>query len=123
MYPVRASTNQSEIHLDVEGHMYTLRRLDIPDDRYKSQPRKEDGQTSERIFAPLNGRIIKINHKKGDQVEKNQPLLIIESMKMENKILAPQRSIIKKSHVSVGDQVQNMQLLFTLESNDRSSNQ
>ncbi|MDX2430989.1 MAG: biotin carboxylase N-terminal domain-containing protein [Bacteroides sp.] len=123
MYQVRASSNLSEIHLDVEGHMYTIRRLDIPDDRYMSRPREEGGQMSDRILAPLNGRIIKINHKEGDQVEKNQPLLLIESMKMENKILAPQRSIIKKSHVSVGDQVQNMQLLFTLESNDRSSNQ
>ena len=59
----------------------------------------------------------------GDEVEKGQTLLVIESMKMENKILAPQRSIIKKSHVSVGDQVHNTQLLFTLDTNDRSTDQ
>jgi len=111
----------SEIHLDVDGHMYALRRLDLPDERYINQSHKKSGPISGQVLAPLNGRIIKMNHKEGDEVEKGQALLVIESMKMENKILASQRSLIKKSHVSVGDQVFNNQLLFTLDTNDRSS--
>ena len=120
---LRATTKLSEINLDIQGHMYTIRRLDLPDERYMAQSRKENGQSPDRILAPLNGRIVKINHQEGDEVEKGQTLLVIESMKMENKILAPQRSIIKKSHVSVGDQVYNTQLLFTLRTNDRSTDQ
>ncbi len=121
IYQFRASTELSEINLDVEGHMYKLRRLDFPDERYMSRPGEDSEQKSDRIVAPLNGRIIKINTKEGDKVEKGQALLVIESMKMENLILAPIKSTIKKSYVSVGDQVHNMQLLFTLDTNDRSS--
>ena len=118
-----ATTNLSEIHLDVDGHMHTLRRLDLPDERYINQSHKESIPLSGQVLAPLNGRIIKMNHQEGDEVEKGQALLVIESMKMENNILAPQRSLIKKSHVSAGDQVYNNQLLITLDTNDRSSDQ
>ncbi len=120
---LRASTSLSEINLDIDGHMYTLRRPDRLDERYIKLSGKESSGPADRIVAPLNGRIIKINIKEGDKVEKDQPLLLIESMKMENKILAPHKSIIKESHVSVGEQVQNTQLLFTLDTNDRSSDQ
>jgi len=103
--------------------MYTLRRPDRLDERYIKLSGKESSGPADRIVAPLNGRIIKINIKKGDLVKKGQTLLVIESMKMENKILAPHKSIIKESHISVGEQVLNTQLLFTLDTNDRSSDQ
>ena len=122
LFQLWATTKLSEIHLDVDGHMHTLRRLDLPDERYINQSRKESGPLSGQVLAPLNGRIIKINYMEGDEVEKGKALLVIESMKMENLILAPRKSLIKKSHVSVGDQVFNNQLLFTLDTNDRSSN-
>jgi 3-methylcrotonyl-CoA carboxylase alpha subunit len=118
-----ATTKLSEIHLDVDGHMHTLRRLDLPDERYINQSHKESIPISGQVLAPLNGRIIKMNLQEGDEVEKGQALLVIESMKMENLILAPHRSLIKKSHVSAGDQVYNNQLLITLDTNDRSSDQ
>lgn len=118
---LRASSLQSEILLDIDGHMYTIRRPDIADDRYQDQATNKNNQKSDRILAPLNGRIIKINHREGEKIEKGQALLLIESMKMENKILAPFRSIIKKAHVSEGDLVHNNQLLFTLDINDRST--
>ncbi len=122
LFQLWATTKLSEIHLDVDGHMHTLRRLDLPDERYINQSRKESGPLSGQVLAPLNGRIIKINYMEGDEVEKGKALLVIESMKMENLILAPRKALIKKSHVSVGDQVFNNQLLFTLDTNDRSSN-
>ena len=121
MLRLRASTFFSEINLDIEGHMFLLRRPDLPDERYINRSTRESAPSPDRILAPLNGRIIKINHGPGHEVEKGQVLLIIESMKMENKILAPQRSVIKEAHVSVGDQVHNTQLLFTLDTNDRST--
>jgi 3-methylcrotonyl-CoA carboxylase alpha subunit len=120
---LRASKILSEINLDFNGHMYTLRRTDLFDERYMKQSGKEGSRAADRVLAPLNGRIIKINSIEGDLVEKGQALLLIESMKMENKILAPHRSIIKELHVSEGEQVQNTQLLYTLDTNDRSSDQ
>ena len=118
MLKFRATMDQSEIHLDLDGHMYTIRRTDISDERYIRQSGEKSKHSSDQILAPLNGRIIEIRHAEGDEVRKGQTLLLIESMKMENKILAPQGATIKKLHVSVGNQVHNMQLLFTLDTND-----
>ncbi len=61
---LRATTDHSEINLDLQGHMYTIRRLDFPDERYINRSRKENGQTPDRVLAPLNGRIIKINQRR-----------------------------------------------------------
>lgn len=110
-----AVTDLSLIHLDIDGHMHSFRRGDFPDERYMEQTRGDSSKKSDQIVAPLNGRVIKINGREGNKVDKGESLLIIESMKMENNILAPRRSILKKSHVSVGDQVHNNQILFTLD--------
>lgn len=120
---LRASSDQSEILLDIEGHIYPVTRPDLADDRQQIRSKSTSRRISNRIQAPLNGRIIKINHGDGEKIEKDQPLLIIESMKMENIILAPSRSIIKKTHVSEGELVYNNQLLFTLDIDDRSTDQ
>ncbi|MBU6376797.1 MAG: biotin/lipoyl-binding protein, partial [Bdellovibrionales bacterium] len=45
---------------------------------------------SVRIRAQMPGKIIRLNVKSGDTVEKDQVLLLMEAMKMENPIRAPQ---------------------------------
>ena len=112
-------TDRSEVLLDLDGHLFNFRRPDILDERYMGTGSEGKGQESGKIVAPLNGRVVQINNKEGFQVKKGEPLLVIESMKMENKILAPQASVVKKIHVSVGEQVRTNQLLITLDSNDR----
>ncbi len=120
---VWGATDRSEVHLDIEGHLFIFRRPDILDERYMGAGSADQKGMNDRIEAPLNGRIVQINSKEGDVVESGEALLVIESMKMENKILCPQSSLIKKIHVSVGEQVHNKQLLFTLDSYDTSIDQ
>ncbi|MFH1254567.1 MAG: acetyl-CoA carboxylase biotin carboxyl carrier protein subunit [bacterium] len=73
-------------------------------------------QTSENepsLKSPLAGRIIKILVKPGDQVSKNQLLVIIESMKMENEICATFPGFIKNISITEGNLVQQNQVLIT----------
>lgn len=44
---------------------------------------------TEVIEAPLPGKIIAVNVKKGDTVKEGATICVIEAMKMENPILAP----------------------------------
>ncbi|MFH0757636.1 MAG: biotin carboxylase N-terminal domain-containing protein [Bacteroidota bacterium] len=120
---VWGATDRSEVHLDFDGHLYNFRRTDILDERYIGSGNRGRGALSNLIEAPLNGRIVQINSQAGDEVKAAEPLLVIESMKMENKICSPGRAVIKKIHVSVGDQVHTNQLLVTLDSYDTSANQ
>ncbi len=109
-------TDRSEVLLDIDGHLYNFRRTDILDERYMGSGNKDLGTMSNLIQAPLNGRVVQINSQEGYEVKDGEPLLVIESMKMENKICSPRHAVIKKIHVSVGDQVHTNQLLVTLDS-------
>lgn len=117
---VWGATDRSEVLLDIDGHLYNFRRPDILDERYMEQGREDSAAHRGNILAPLNGRIVQISSKEGDEIRKGEALLVIESMKMENKVLAPIQAMLKKIHVSVGEQVHTNQLLFTLDSNDSS---
>ncbi|MDR1591778.1 MAG: biotin/lipoyl-binding protein [Prevotellaceae bacterium] len=57
------------------------------------------------ITAPLPGSIFKIPVANGQLVRKNDVLLIMESMKMENNILAEADGVVKNLFVSVGQSV------------------
>jgi 3-methylcrotonyl-CoA carboxylase alpha subunit len=109
------TTDRSEVILDMNGHMFNYRRPDILDERYMGSGRDASEEQTDRIVAPLSGRIVQVNNQEGDEVKKGDTLLVIESMKMENKVLAPRQTFLRKSHVSVGEQVHKDQLLFTLD--------
>ncbi len=51
---------------------------------------KVDKNDKKQIGAPLQGALSNIQVKSGEKVEKNQPLFVIEAMKMETTITANQ---------------------------------
>ncbi|UCS93703.1 acetyl-CoA carboxylase biotin carboxyl carrier protein subunit [Echinicola marina] len=71
---------------------------------------RED-QKNQSISAPMPGLILDIKVKEGDQVKKNQPLLILEAMKMENLLKASGDGTVKEILVSKGDSVEKNQVL------------
>ena len=50
----------------------------------------------------LAGNIFKVHVKPGDLIEKGQPLLVVEAMKMETAVSAPKSGTIAAVHVSEG---------------------
>jgi pyruvate carboxylase subunit B len=52
--------------------------------------------------------------KLGDSVTKDQPLLVLEAMKMESEVKSPGDGKIVAVHVATGDTVQASDSLFTL---------
>ena len=85
-------------------------------DRFIRSEKRDNEGTNGDIVAPLNGRIVQINVKEGDEISEGDPVLVIESMKMENKILAAHAAVVKHIEVSAGEQVQTNQILITLAS-------
>ncbi len=64
------------------------------------------------VKAPMPGLILEINVKENQEVKEDDPLLILEAMKMENIITAPTHGIIKSISVNKGDAVEKNQLLI-----------
>jgi biotin carboxyl carrier protein len=67
------------------------------------------------IKAPMPGLILEINVSVGQEVKENDPLLILEAMKMENSFLSPRDGIIKSIAVEKGNAVDKGQLLIEFE--------
>lgn len=68
-----------------------------------------------QINAPMPGLILEINVKEGQEVKEDDPLLILEAMKMENVITSPREGIIKSVNVNKADTVDKNTLLIEFE--------
>ena len=66
------------------------------------------------IGCPLQGRLTQILVSEGDLVEKNQPLFVIEAMKMESTVSAKQEGTVSKIHLSEGIMVEQDDLVIEL---------
>jgi biotin carboxyl carrier protein len=67
------------------------------------------------ITAPMTGKILSVKVKKGDQVELDQVVCILEAMKMENEITAPKAGTIREVYVSEGSSVSEGEPLLMLD--------
>lgn len=67
------------------------------------------------INSPLTGVVNAIEAKVGDEVAPDQPILVLEAMKMLTTITAPAPAKIKAFHVAVGDAVKQGQALVEFE--------
>ena len=74
-------------------------------------PTETKSPLSDRINAPISGRVIQVFVADGEQVKNGAPLLSIESMKMENMIRAPFDLFLKTVHIAPGNLVKQDQLL------------
>ncbi len=67
------------------------------------------------IEAPMPGLILEINVRVGQAVNEDDPLVILEAMKMENVITSPRDGIIKKITVKKGQAVDKKHVLIEFE--------
>lgn len=71
----------------------------------KNRNKKALAKNSHLIMAPMPGKITKIFVNIGALVEKSQPLLVMEAMKMEYTLKSDLKTTVEKLNVKVGDQV------------------
>ena len=57
------------------------------------------------LVAPMNGTMVSVLVSAGDNVEKDQPLVIMEAMKMEHTIRAPEKGTIEAVFFAEGEMV------------------
>ena len=69
----------------------------------------------DKLSAGMPGKIVKVLVSAGDIVKANQPILIMEAMKMENEMRATHDTKIKQIHVKPADSVESGQTLISFE--------
>jgi biotin carboxyl carrier protein len=99
--------------LKVNGTMYTIALKDRFDLLLEKMGMNNvaSGKINS-LKAPMPGLIIDLKVKPGDAVKQNDPLLILEAMKMENIIKSPGEGIVKTVKIKKGDSVEKNQVLI-----------
>ena len=73
----------------------------------------------EEIKAPITGVVFQVTTKPGDAVAAGDPVIVIESMKMEIPVEAPRAGSIKEIRVAEGQTVQEGDTIAILDSGAR----
>jgi geranyl-CoA carboxylase alpha subunit len=67
-----------------------------------------------RLLAHSDGKVVAVNVKPGDRIEKGQVLAVLEAMKMEFQLQLPVAGVVESVSVSAGQQVKNRQVLVVV---------
>ena len=98
---VNGTSYQVEVHKEVkQSKTPTLVRSVVPEQ--KRQIKKAEHGSTIAVKAPLPGNIQEVFVKSGDIVKKDQKLLVMEAMKMENVVLAEKDGVIELVKVQQG---------------------
>lgn len=72
------------------------------------------GSGPQRVVAPMPGKIVRVLVKAGDVVQAQQPLIVVEAMKMENELRASANATVSEVHAAEGQSVDAGALLAVL---------
>jgi len=57
------------------------------------------------VMAPMDGKILQVTAKAGDQVEEDETIAVMEAMKMEIQVVAPSAGTVVEIKVTPGQAV------------------
>lgn len=102
------------VRLRIGAHTYTVQ---LEDEQahlmHELGLDKASGVAVKEIKAPMPGLVLKILVKEGDAVKKNDAIIILEAMKMENVIKSPGDAVVKKVYAVEKTAVEKGQLLVS----------
>jgi biotin carboxyl carrier protein len=101
---VYAVSTEDKVLVHIDGHVLAFVKVDGDRETF-SREAMEFG-ARDHVATPMPGKVVKILVKEGERVAARQPLVIVESMKMENEIKSPVAGVIKSIHFGPGDLVE-----------------
>jgi biotin carboxyl carrier protein len=103
-YAVSIEGGASEVQVTVAGHLYQV-VLEDERERAAHDAERTRAKGGGDLKSIMPGVVIKLLVQAGDAVAKDQPLLILEAMKMQNEIVAPAAGKVTALHVREGQAV------------------
>lgn len=112
-----AGENESEGRYNtlVRGEIVQLSVIDERRARMGIVSKKFAAEGPQVVSSPMPGKIVKILVELGHEVTENQPLIIVEAMKMENELTSPRSGKIARIDVEPGQAVDSSTVLLTVE--------
>lgn len=98
-HELRLAVGPESTFIHLNGRTFEVGRVD-PDDRLAG---REGTAGGDRLLAPMPGVVVSVAVKPGDAVTEGQPLLVIESMKLETTLTAPRDGVVAEMPSTAGD--------------------
>ena len=109
------SINQSFI-IKINGHISSIKLVkSIEQTIEKLGINRQSHQNTNSLKAPMPGLILELLVQKGDIIQKGDPLVILEAMKMENILYSPADGIINDITVKPQQTVEKNNILIKFE--------
>jgi len=113
---------ESFVYPDEEGWQVllygSLYLVEVEDEREKRLRASAGGRVADRgeyhLRAPMPGLVIGVPVVDGQQVDKGDVLLVLESMKMQNELKSPRPGVVSRVRVKPGDRVEQRQTLLSV---------
>ncbi|MBW1659257.1 MAG: acetyl-CoA carboxylase biotin carboxyl carrier protein subunit [Deltaproteobacteria bacterium] len=67
------------------------------------------------VMVPMVGKIVSVEVKPGDSINENDPIVILEAMKMEMPVPSPASGTVKEVLVNPGDEVEADKVIAIIE--------
>jgi len=104
---VQIETDRVTVWLDGEPHRF---------DRVSGSADARAQGSAGAVRAPMPGVVLAVHVKDGEPVERGQPLIVMEAMKMEHTLTASGAGTVTELRVGKGDRVRDGDALLTLKS-------
>lgn len=96
----------TEYSVDVDGEVFDVKITPVGYMEIEEQESKiPSGDVEGGVSTTMQGMILKLKVKKGDQINKGDVVAVLEAMKMENDIHAPQSGRVEEIYIDEGDTV------------------
>jgi pyruvate carboxylase subunit B len=116
--PVQAQIPHA-MEVEVDGEVFNVRIISVEGSAVVGAVQSEEkiprGDIQGGIKSNMQGMVLKVLVRRGSEVKKGEPLLVLEAMKMENPIASPVDGKVTEIFVDAGDVVQSGDVLLVVE--------
>lgn len=110
---LKANYEAKTFEIKINGTKYSVKAKDKHDIILKELGLSgAAGTISKDLKAPMPGKVLELKTKPGDSIKKDEPLIILEAMKMENILKASADVTIDSIEVKTGDSVEKNEVLI-----------
>ena len=114
-YEAYVYEDEQALQVLLHGRMFPVL---VEDEREKRLRATSGSRIAERgdyhLRAPMPGLVVAIPVGEGQEVQKGDVLVVLESMKMQNELKSPRAGLISRLRVKIGDSVDQHQTLLTV---------
>lgn len=112
-FDVRVEQEPQGARIWVDGREH-LAELDDPRQWRQGASGASSSEGSQRVFAPMPGKVVRLLVKPESTVDVGQGLLVVEAMKMQNEIKSPKAGKVERINVSEGQAVNAGEVLLVI---------